>query len=76
MAFLLFLQPKRKQIACHLHFMGWGLDSYSSKYDNFIVLMEISYTFKKQSCGFYNLKKVSWKSLHVLEILTICLALT
>ena len=54
--------PKTNLIADHLQFIGTGIDFYSSKYDNFIVIgdlnTEISNSFMEQFCASYNLKKV------------------
>ena len=49
-------------IADHLHYIGRGIDFYSSKYDNFVVLgdlnTEISNSFMEQFCASYNLKSL------------------
>ena len=54
--------PNTNLIADHLHCIGRGIDFYSSKYDNFIVLgdlkSEISNSFLEQFCASYNLKSL------------------
>ena len=54
--------PKTNLIADHLHCIGRGIDFYSSKYDNFVVLgdlnTEISNSFMEQFCASYNLKSL------------------
>ena len=54
--------PKTNLIADHLHCIGRGIDFYSSKYDNFVVLgdlnTEISNSFVEQFCASYNLKSL------------------
>ena len=54
--------PKTNLIADHLHCIGRGIDFYSSKYDNFVVLgdlnTEISNSFMEQFCASYNLKRL------------------
>ena len=54
--------PKTNLIADYLHCIGGGIDLYSSKYDNFIVLgdlnTEISNSFMEQFCESYNLKSL------------------
>ena len=54
--------PKTNLIADHLHCIGRGIDFYSSKYDNFIVLgdlnTEVSNSFMEQFCASYNLKSL------------------
>ena len=54
--------PKTNFIAGHLHCIGRGIDFYSSKYDNFVVLgdlnTEISNSFMEQFCASYNLKSL------------------
>ena len=53
---------KAKLKADHLHCNGRGIDFYSSKYDNFVVLgdfnTEISNSFMEQFCASYNLKSL------------------
>ena len=50
-------------IADHLHYIGLGLDLYSSKYDKFYffgdINNKISITFMEQFCGLYHLKVTS-----------------
>ena len=52
--------PNTNLIADHLHCIGRGIDFYSSKYDNFVVLddlnTEVSNSFLEQFCASYNLK--------------------
>ena len=54
--------PKTNLIADHLHCIGRGIDFYSSKYDNFVVLgdlnTEVSNSFMEQFCASYNLKSL------------------
>ena len=54
--------PKTNLMADHLHCTGRGIDFYSSKYDNFIVLgdlnTEVSNSFMEQFCASYNLKSL------------------
>ena len=54
--------PSINLIAEHLHSIGRGLDFYSSKYDNFIVLgdfnTEVSNFLLEQFCETYNLKSL------------------
>ena len=54
--------PKINLIADHLHCIGRGIDFYSSKYDNFIVLVylnaEVSNSFMERFCASYNLKSL------------------
>ena len=54
--------PKTNLIALHLHCIGRGIDFYSSKYDNFVVLgdlnTEVFNSFMKQLCASYNLKSL------------------
>ena len=49
-------------MADHLHCIGRGIDFYSSKYNNFIVLghlnTEISNSFLEKFCTSYNLKSL------------------
>ena len=53
---------KTNLIADHLHCIGRGIDFYSSKYGNFIVLgdlnTEVSNSFMEQLCASYNLKSL------------------
>ena len=63
MAPIMFIQSKYKFNNCnHLHCIGWGIDFYSSKYDNFIALgnlnTEIFNSFFEQLCASYNLKSL------------------
>ena len=54
--------PNTNLIADHLHCIGRGIDFYSSKYDNFVVLgdlnAEVSNSFMEQFCASYNLKSL------------------
>ena len=54
--------PKTNLIADHLHCIGRGIDFYSSKYDNFVILgdlnTEVSNSFMEQFCASYNLKSL------------------
>ena len=54
--------PKINLIADHLPCIGRGIDFYSSKYDNFIVLVdlnaEVSNSFMERFCASYNLKSL------------------
>ena len=65
---------KTNLIADHLHCIGRGIDFFSSKYDNFIVLgdlnTEVSNSFMEQFCASYNLKRLI-KNLHVSKVLII-----
>ena len=49
-------------LADHLHCIGSGIDVYSSKYDNFVVLhflnTEVSSSFMEQFCASYNLRSL------------------
>ena len=69
--------PKTNLIADYLPCIGRGIDFYSSKYDNFVVLgdlnIEISNSFMEQFCASYNLK-ASLKNLHASKVLIIRLA--
>ena len=54
--------PKTNLISDHFHCIGRGIDFYSSKYGNFIVLgdltTEFSNSFMEQFCASYNLKSL------------------
>ena len=54
--------PKTNFIADYLHCTSRGIDFYSSKCDNFVVLgdlnAEVSNSFMKQFCASYNLKRL------------------
>ena len=54
--------PKTNLIADHLNCIGRGIDFYSSKYDNFVVLgdlkTEVSNSFMEKCCALYNLKSL------------------
>ena len=60
MASFWFLQPKIEPYQNHLLENGKGLDYYSSKYENFIVLgdfnAEMSNPHMSEFCAFYNFK--------------------
>ena len=62
MAPIMFMQSKYKFNKRSFHCIGRGIDFYSSKYDNFIVLgdlnAEISNLFLEQFCALYNLKSL------------------
>ena len=55
-----------------------GIDFYSSKYGNFIVLgdlnKEVSNSLMEQFCASYNLKSLLLKNLHASKVLIIRLA--
>ena len=54
--------PKTNLIVDHLRCIGRGIDFYSSKYDNFVVLgdlsTEVSNSFMEQFCASYSLKSL------------------
>ena len=58
-ALIMFYNPNANLIADHLHYINKGINLFSSKYDNFIVLgdlsSEISNSFLEKLCGSYNL---------------------
>ena len=62
MAPIMFIQSKNKFKVDHLHCIGRGIDFYSSKYDNFVILgdlnMEVSNSFMEQFCASFNLKSL------------------
>ena len=62
MAPIMLIQSENKFKSWYLHFIGRGIDFYSSKYDNFVVLgdlnTEISNSFMEQFCASCNLKSL------------------
>ena len=74
MAPIMFISPKTILIADHLYCIGRGIDFYSSKYDNFVILgdlnTEVSNSFMEQFCASCNLKSLI-KELHASKVLII-----
>ena len=62
MAPIMLHNPNTNLIADHLHCIGRGIDFYSSKYDNSVILgdlnAEVYNSFLEQFCASYNLKSL------------------